>query len=128
MKKSDREQTSLAKTWKPACPAEVTLKVIGGRWKPVILYWLREGTMRFGELHRHIPDVREQMLTLQLRQMEADGLIHREVYKEIPPRVEYSLTELGRSLSPVLNALCDWAESQEGLESWCRVSGQKALP
>ncbi len=97
-----------------ACPAEVTLKVIGGRWKPVILYWLREGTQRFGELHRLIPGATQQMLTLQLRQLEADGLVHREVYKEVPPRVEYSLTDLGLSLSPVLDALCTWAVSFGG--------------
>lgn len=108
-----------AKSLKPACPAEVTLALIGGRWKPVILYWLREGTQRFGELHRLIPEAREQMLTVQLRQLERDGLVHREVYKEVPPKVEYSLTELGQSLSPVLSALCDWGEAHSDEKSWC---------
>ena len=97
----------------PACPAEVTLNVIGGRWKAVIIYWLREGTQRFGDLHRLIPSATQQMLTQQLRQLERDGIVHREVYREVPPKVEYSLTELGRSLSPILDALCDWAEKLE---------------
>lgn len=95
----------------PGCPAEAAIEVMGGRWKAVILYWLQSETRRFGELHRLIPHATQQMLTQQLRQLEADGLIHREVFKEIPPRVEYSLTERGRTLSPILDALCQWGET-----------------
>jgi len=97
----------------PACPAEAAIEIVGGRWKLVILYWLGKGTLRFGELHKRIPGATQQMLTKQLRQLETDGLVTREIFKEIPPKVEYSLTDFGRTFSPILDALCDWGSSKK---------------
>jgi DNA-binding HxlR family transcriptional regulator len=93
-----------------SCPTEATLAVIGGRWKVPILWTLYASTHRFGELSRHLSGITQKMLTQQLRELEADGLIHREVYPEVPPRVEYSMTPLGRSLEPVLRSLTEWGE------------------
>jgi len=95
------------------CPVETTLSVIGGKWKTVILYHLSEGTKRFGELRRAMPLVTQKMLTQQLRELEADGVIAREVFAEVPPRVEYSLTSLGESLGPVLREMCLWGSHFE---------------
>lgn len=90
------------------CPVEATLSLIGGKYKPIILYHLIGHTLRFSELQRIMPQATQKMLTQQLREMEADGLIHREVFPEVPPRTEYSLTEYGATLEPVLKAMCDW--------------------
>jgi DNA-binding HxlR family transcriptional regulator len=90
------------------CPVTATLELIGGKWKTIILYSLSSGTRRFGEIAVRIPDISRKVLTEQLKELETDGLILREQYKEIPPRVEYSLTELGRSLSSILTALETW--------------------
>ncbi len=95
----------------PACPVETTLTLISSKWKVLILRDLMPGTKRFSELKRSIGHVTQKVLTAQLRQMEESGLVERTVYPEVPPRVEYSLTVLGRSLKPVLDALWDWGES-----------------
>lgn len=92
------------------CPAEVTLTVIGGRWKVLLLYHLFQGVKRFSELQRAVVGITQKMLTQQLREMERDGLVHREVYPEVPPKVEYSLTPLGMTLEPVVGAMCQWGE------------------
>lgn len=92
----------------PACPVETTLQLIGNKWKVLILRDLMDGTKRFGELKKSIGTVSQKVLTAQLRDMEACGLVNRKVYAEVPPRVEYSLTELGRSLNPILSAMRDW--------------------
>jgi DNA-binding HxlR family transcriptional regulator len=94
---------------KYTCPVEATLDVIGGKWKVLILHHIKEeGIIRFSELKRLIPGITQKMLTKQLRELEADGLINRKVYPQIPPKVEYSLTEYGRSLEPALKLLCNW--------------------
>ncbi len=94
----------------PACPVETTLTLIGDKWKVLILRDLMPGTKRFGELKKSIDTVSQKVLTAQLRDMEANGLVHREVYAEVPPRVEYSLTEFGQSLKPILDAMWNWGE------------------
>lgn len=94
----------------PACPVETTLTMIGDKWKVLILRDLMSGTKRFGELKRSVGGVSQKVLTAQLRDMEEKGLVHRKVYAEIPPRVEYSLTELGESLHPILDAMRVWGE------------------
>lgn len=94
---------------KYSCPVEATVEVIGGKWKGIILYHLLDGTKRFNELKRLKPNITQRMLTLQLRELEADGIIHREVYREVPPKVEYSLTELGESLRPMILLMMEWA-------------------
>lgn len=90
------------------CPVEACLEVIGGKWKGVILFHLLGGTKRFNELMRLMPDVTQRMLTRQLRELEADRIILRKVYAEVPPKVEYSLSEFGRTLDPVLKMLQSW--------------------
>jgi DNA-binding HxlR family transcriptional regulator len=92
------------------CPVEATLDVIGGKWKVVILFWLKDRTLRFGELRRKIPGVSERMLTQQLRELEEHGIVHREVYPEVPPKVEYSLTDYGRTLRPITDLMCEWGK------------------
>lgn len=94
----------------PACPVETTLTLIGDKWKVLVLRDLMSGTKRFGELKKSIGTVSQKVLTAQLRDMEANGLVHRDVYAEVPPRVEYSLTELGQSLKPILDAMWNWGE------------------
>jgi len=90
------------------CPVEATLDLIDGKWKAVILYHLLDDTVRFNELRRRLSRITQRMLTRQLRELEADGLIHREIYAQVPMRVEYSLTMLGRSLEPVVRMLWTW--------------------
>lgn len=94
----------------PACPVETTLMLISDKWKVLILRDLLPGTKRFGELRRSVGGVSQKVLTAQLRQMEDSGLLTRTVYPEVPPRVEYTLTELGYSLKPILDAMRNWGE------------------
>ena len=105
--------------WKTGCSVEATLSVIGGLWKPVILFHLLDGTKRFGELSRLVPNATQRMLTLQLRELESDRVIDRIVYAEVPPKVEYQLTDLGRSLAPVLLTMRDWGERFQNERSGC---------
>ena len=104
------------------CSVEATLEVIGGKWKGVILFHLLSETKRFNELRRLVPDVTQRMLTLQLRELEADGVVHRQIYQQVPPRVEYSLTEFGRSLEPILLLLRDWGDQYSQ-----RIVAQRAV-
>ena len=91
-----------------------TLAIIGGKWKILILYHLCAGTQRFNELRRLLPDITQRMLTLQLRELEDDGIVHREVYPQVPPKVEYSLTEFGTTLMPVIDVMHAWGEQYAG--------------
>lgn len=92
------------------CPVEAALDVIGGKWKVAILVRLTEGTRRFNELRRLLPNITQRMLTNQLRELESDGMVDRRVYAQVPPKVEYSLTELGRTLEPLLVDLKRWGQ------------------
>ncbi len=95
----------------PGCSVEATISLIDGKWKCVILFHLLSGTLRFNEIRRRVPDVTQRMLTNQLRELEADGLIVRKVYPQVPPKVEYSLSPLGRSMEPVFLALKTWGDA-----------------
>ncbi|MEM1453382.1 MAG: helix-turn-helix domain-containing protein [Planctomycetota bacterium] len=97
--------------WKTGCDVEATLSVIGGRWKPVLVCHLLQGRKRFGELRRLTPNATERMITLQLRELEADGVVARHVFAEVPPRVEYEVTDFGRSLEPILVQMQDWGRA-----------------
>jgi DNA-binding HxlR family transcriptional regulator len=109
------------------CPVEATLDVMGGKWKPLILWWLHQRTHRFAELRRAIPGITEKMLTQQLRELEADGIVHRQVFPTVPPKVEYSLTEYGWSLKRALVAICDWGRTHiERMNAAEAASGQTA--
>lgn len=99
----------------PGCAVEATLGLIDGKWKGVVLYHLLDGTLRFNEIRRKLPSVTQRMLTNQLRELEADGLLARKVFAEVPPRVEYSLTDRGRSLRPVIMALKAWGDANAAL-------------
>ena len=92
------------------CPVELTVSVMGGKWKPTILYNLVDGPKRFNELRRLLPDVTQRMLTLQLRALEEDGVVARTDYGEVPPRVDYALTAYGNSLGPIIEAMVAWGE------------------
>lgn len=100
----------------PGCSVEATLSLIDGKWKGVILHHLASETLRFNVLRRKMPNVTQRMLTNQLRELEEDGLIHREVYAQVPPKVEYSLTTMGHSLSPVIAALRVWGDENFDFE------------
>jgi DNA-binding HxlR family transcriptional regulator len=93
------------------CVVDAALNLIGGKWKGVIVYHLLDGPLRFSQVKRHLPGVTQRMLTKQLRELEAAGLVHRTVYAQVPPRVDYRLTEAGRTLSPVILALRAWGEA-----------------
>ena len=112
------------------CPVSATLDLIGGKYKALIIWHLSEKTMRFSQLHKLIPGATPKMLTQQLREMESQKLIHREVYPVVPPKVEYSLTELGKSLMPVLVAMRDWGATYlraKNLEPNCFMMNQDPL-
>ena len=94
------------------CPLDLASAFIGGKWKTVVLWYLCEGKKRFGELKKQIPNITEKMLSLQLKQLEKDGFVFRKIYAEVPPRVEYSLTEEGKTLIPILEAMCLWGKTK----------------
>jgi len=113
----------------PALPAERALKVISGRWKPIILYHLFDGALRLSELTRRLPAISQKVLIQQLREMEEHGIVHREVFHQMPPRVEYSATGLGLSLEPVLLALCEWGRKHAAeLDELDRLANCPAEP
>ncbi|OWA35528.1 transcriptional regulator [Saccharibacillus sp. O16] len=95
------------------CPVAVTVDVIGGKWKGIVLHHLIEGPVRFNELRRLMPGTTQRILTLQLRELERDGLVHREIYHQVPPKVEYSLTSFGRTLIPILDLMRSWGMEHE---------------
>ncbi len=112
------------------CPVETTLELIGGKYKALILWHLANGTLRFSELRKLIGGATAKMLTQQLRELEAQSLIHREVFPIIPPKVEYSLTELGKSLMPILVAMRDWGAGymlSKNLDTSCFMMGQDPI-
>ena len=96
------------------CPVEAAIDVIGGKWKPLIIWALRDGTLRFSQIENVMPDITQKMLTKQLRELEQDGLVARKVYAQVPPKVEYSLTESGLSLMPIMDMLCSWGSEHMG--------------
>jgi DNA-binding HxlR family transcriptional regulator len=107
---------------------ELALMIIGGKWKPIILWMLGTlGTLRFGELRRRMPNVTQKMLTQQLRELEADGLLIREAHPEVPPKVEYSLTGRGMTLVPILDELSAWAREIEAAKSGAHPQAEQAL-
>ena len=97
--------------WKTGCDVEATLSVIGGRWKPILICRLLDGRKRFGELCRLAPNATQRMIILQLRELEADGIISRHAFPEVPPRVEYEITEFGRSLAPIIKSMQKWGKA-----------------
>ena len=113
------------------CPVEATLELIGGKYKTLILWHLAEGTLRFSQLRREIAGITPKMLTQQLRELESHSLIHREVFPIVPPKVEYSLTKLGKSLMPLLVAMRDWGSSylrSQAIEPSCFMLTKEPLP
>ncbi len=98
------------------CALDVTMHFIGGKWKAVVIWYLRNGKKRFGELKQHIPDITDRMLSLQLKALEEDGLVLRKVYAQVPPRVEYELSEEGNSLIPIVEAIAAWGRTKAETE------------
>lgn len=94
------------------CAMDLTMSFIGGKWKAVVLWYLKGGPKRFGELRKHVPGISEKMLSLQLRELEKDGIVKRTIFPEVPPRVEYELTSEGKTLVPALNAIAEWGRSK----------------
>jgi DNA-binding HxlR family transcriptional regulator len=105
------------------CPVAATLEVIGGKWKPLVLFHLRDKPMRFSELRRLVPQATQKMLTQQLRDLERDGIVHRKVYPVVPPKVDYSLTAYGQTLKPLLSMMCKW-----GARHRSRAAGRSRAP
>ncbi len=109
------------------CPVETGMELLSGKWKPRLLWkFYKQGTLRFGELKRAMPEVTAKMLTQQLRELEQDGLIQRKVYAEVPPKVEYSLSDFGRTLGPILDQVATWSSNQQRKISQILV-GQEGL-
>jgi len=103
------------KKYKYSWPIEATLDMIGGKWKPLVIYTLKDGTLRFNQIVDRVqPRITQRMLTKELRELEKDGLVRRKVYAQVPPKVEYSLTDMARSLIPILDQLCDWGSEHMG--------------
>lgn len=109
------------------CPMELTMDVLGGKWKLLILWQLQQGTKRYGELRTALQDITHKMLTQQLRELESDGIVHREVFHVVPPKVEYSLTERGNRLTTVMNSMAEWASAFRVDES-ATSSTKKKVP
>ena len=108
------------------CPVSITAETIGGKWKPLILFYLEGGTRRFGELRRLIPEATKKMLTQKLRELERDEIIRRKIYAEVPPRVEYSLTRHGQSLSSILKQMSQWGAKHAARYRGIRASSPTA--
>lgn len=106
------------------CPVTLTVRVMGKRWKPLVLYYLKDEPKRFNELRRLLPEATQKMMTQTLREMEADGLVRRTVYEQVPPKVVYSLTRYGRSLDPILHALAAWGDKHS--KARAKRSGKNA--
>ena len=110
-KRMKKDEISEIKTQDYAeCPVKITIEIIGGKWKPAILYLIQNEITRFGEMHKSLPGISKRMLTTHLRELEADGIINRKVFAEVPPKVIYSLTDLGKTVIPVLTAMANWGE------------------
>ena len=110
------------------CPVEAALEALGGKWKGLILFHLKDGTRRFNELRRLIPDITQRTLTRQLRELEEDQIVERTVYPEVPPRVEYELTDFGKTLIPILEALYEWGKEYIDRLSEIRSSNAETRP
>jgi len=110
------------------CAVEAAIEVIGGKWKGVVLYHLQDGTKRFNELRKIIPSVTQRMLTRQLRELEMDGVIERKVFAEVPPKVEYSITEFGKSLTPIIAALEKWGNQHIDVLTATRQAAINSMP
>jgi DNA-binding HxlR family transcriptional regulator len=112
------------------CPVEAAIDIIGGKWKPLILWTLRDGTLRFSQIEDELYGITQKMLTKQLRELEQDGIVSRKVYAQVPPKVEYSLTDSGRTLMPVLDLLCAWGSEHMGdqIEYGCDGNHDKKVP
>ena len=119
--KAMEEDNNRASAKLNSCPIQTTLDVIGGKWKLAILWQMEQGILRFGELRKAVPGISQKMLTQQLRELEADGVVWRKVYPEVPPRVEYGLTGYGNSLRFLLNAMAEW-----GFQHQSRTAANKA--
>jgi DNA-binding HxlR family transcriptional regulator len=111
------ERRNRRRASRTGCAVEATLSVIGGIWKPVILFHLLEGKLRFNALCRLLPSATPRMITLQLRELESDGIVSRVIYAEVPPKVEYDLTPFGRSLAPVLLCMRDWGDALQARDA-----------
>ncbi|MCX8130893.1 MAG: helix-turn-helix transcriptional regulator [Clostridia bacterium] len=95
------------------CPMDIAVNILSGKWKISILWHLTQGTARFNKLQRQLHNITQKTLTLQLRELEKDGMIYRKVYPEVPPKVEYGLTELGESMKPILRSMCEWGKNYQ---------------